>query len=47
MGDYAFWYSLDGFFWFPRTLFGIENHFFAFYDYPELMTRINEDLCAY
>ena len=47
MGDYAFWYSLDGFFWFPRTLFGIENHFFAFYDYPELMTRMNEDLCAY
>ena len=46
-GDYAFWYSLDGFFWFPRTLFGIENHFFAFYDYPELMTRMNEDLCAY
>ena len=32
MGDYAFWYSLDGFFWFPRTLFGIENHFFAFYE---------------
>ncbi|NMA94572.1 MAG: hypothetical protein GX974_00855 [Clostridiales bacterium] len=35
---------LDGFFWFPRTLFGIENHLYAFYDYPELMHKINEEL---
>lgn len=35
---------LDGFFWFPRTLFGIENHLFAFYDYPDLMHRINDEL---
>jgi len=35
---------LDGFFWYPRTLFGIEPHFFAYYDYPELMHRINQDL---
>lgn len=45
--DYAYWISMDGFFWFPRTLLGIENHLFAFYDYPELMHAINHDLCAY
>ncbi len=38
---------LDGFFWFPRTLFGIENHLYAFYDHPELMHRINRDLAAF
>lgn len=35
---------LDGFFWFPRRLFGIEPHLFAFYDYPELMEEITADL---
>ena len=35
---------LDGFFWFPRRLFGIEQHLFAFYDHPELMERIVADL---
>ena len=38
---------LDGFFWFPRTLFGIEEHFYAFYDYPDLMHRMNCDLADY
>lgn len=46
-GDYAAWLTLEGFFWFPRKLFGIENHLYAFYDYPELMHRINRDLTAY
>ena len=35
---------LDGFFWYPRRLFGIEAHFYAFYDCPELLARINRDL---
>jgi len=43
-GETAVWISLDGFFWFPRTLFGIENHMYSFYDYPELYHRICEDL---
>ena len=43
-GDYAAWLTLEGFFWFPRTLFGIENHLYAFYDYPELMHRMNREL---
>lgn len=43
-GESVVWFTMDGFFWFPRTLFGIENHLFAFYDYPELMKQINEEL---
>ncbi len=38
---------LDGFFWFPRKLFGIEPHLYAFYDEPDLMHRINADLAAF
>ncbi len=38
---------LDGFFWFPRGLFGIEPHFFAFHDQPDLMLRINADLADF
>lgn len=38
---------LDGFFWFPRVLFGLEGHLLAFYDYPELMHRINSDLADF
>ena len=38
---------LDGFFWFPRTLFGIEGHMYAFYDDPELMRRMNNDLADF
>ena len=38
---------LDGFFWFPRVLLGIEPHFYAFYDKPELMHRINSDLADF
>lgn len=41
------WYGVDGFFWFPRILFGIENHLYAFYDYPDVMHRMNADLLAY
>ena len=43
-GDFPIWITFEGFFWFPRTLFGIENHLFSFYDYPELYHRICSDL---
>jgi hypothetical protein len=43
-GDIGIRVWLDGFFWYPRRLFGIEPHLYAFYDYPELMRRINGDL---
>lgn len=38
---------LDGYFWFPRKLFGIEEHLLAFYDHPELMHRMNGDLADF
>lgn len=46
-GEISIWLSFDGFFWFPRTLFGIENHLYAFYDYPQLMHRMNREEAAY
>jgi len=46
-GEMVVWLSLDGFFWFPRTLFGIEPHLYAFYDQPELMRRMNQDLVEF
>ncbi|MDX1359122.1 MAG: uroporphyrinogen decarboxylase family protein [Clostridia bacterium] len=46
-GDCAVWITLEGFFWFPRTLFGIEEHLYAFYDQPETMHKINSDLAEY
>lgn len=38
---------VDGFFWFPRVLLGIENHLYAFHDQPELLHRINADMLAF
>ncbi len=46
-GEAIVWITLEGPFWGPRTLLGIENHLYAFYDEPELMHRINRDLCEY
>ncbi len=46
-GDAVFWISLDGFFWLPRTLLGIERHLYAFYDNPDLMKRINQENCEW
>lgn len=46
-GEFPVWFSLDGGFWFPRTLFGIELHLYSFYDEPELYHRILDDLAEY
>ena len=46
-GETIVWYTLEGFFWFPRELFGPEAHLYAFYDYPELYHRICEDLAEW
>ncbi|MBR5721628.1 MAG: hypothetical protein IKX78_04000 [Clostridia bacterium] len=46
-GDFSVRIWLDGFFWYPRRLFGIEEHFYSFYDYPELLKRINSDLADF
>jgi len=46
-GEVVIWITLEGFFWFPRMLFGIENHLYAFYDHGELMHQMNSDLADY
>jgi len=38
---------IDGYFWFPRKMFGIEPHMYAFYDQPELIHRMNCDLAEF
>ncbi|TFH12037.1 MAG: hypothetical protein E4H02_13365 [Lentisphaerales bacterium] len=43
-GNVVLWFTAEGFFWFPRTLLGIERHLYTFYDQPELMHSINSDL---
>lgn len=42
-GDTIRFFTVEGFFWYPRTLFGIENHLYSFYDYPELYKRMCEE----
>ncbi len=46
-GEVAVACWLDGFFWHPRQLLGIEHHLYAFYDQPELIHRINQNLLAF
>ena len=41
------WFTLEGFFWLPRELFGIEDHFYSFYDEPALYHRICSDLTTF
>lgn len=46
-GEAVVWITLEGFFWFPRTLMGFTKLMLAFYDQPELLHRINRDLLAF
>lgn len=46
-GEVLLWLQFDGFFWFPREILGVEPHLFAFFDQPDLMRRMNDDLCRY
>ena len=41
-GDYSVRLNIEGFFWVPRELMGIEPHLYAFYDEPELLRDIND-----
>jgi len=43
-GDAVVWITLEGFFWFPRTLMGFTKLMLAYYDQPDLILRINQDL---
>ena len=47
MDGIPIWLTLEGFFWFPRKIMGIESHLYNFYDEPDLMHRINNDMLAY
>ncbi|KKL22460.1 hypothetical protein LCGC14_2435210, partial [marine sediment metagenome] len=46
-GELVIWLTFEGSFWFPRTLLGIQRHFYGFYDQPELIHRMNADLLAH
>jgi hypothetical protein len=46
-GEAVVWSTLEGFFWFPRTLLNIERLSYAFYDQPELIHTINHDLLEF
>ncbi len=41
-GDYSIRLNIEGFFWVPREIMGIEAHLVGFYDEPELIHAINE-----
>jgi uroporphyrinogen-III decarboxylase len=43
-GEVVVWVTIEGFFWFPRTLMGFTKICLALYDQPELIHRINQDL---
>jgi len=46
-GDAVIWITLEGFFWFPRTMMGFTKLMMAFYDQPELLHKINSDLLEF
>ena len=46
-GKSIVWYTVNGFFWFTRELFGDEGNFYSFYEEPELRHKICEDLLAW
>ncbi|MFH1708401.1 MAG: hypothetical protein ABIF71_10880 [Planctomycetota bacterium] len=39
--------QVEGFFWYPRKVLGIQRHLVTFYDDPGLMHRINRDILEY
>lgn len=43
-GNAVVWITLEGYFWFPRTLMGFEKLMYAYYDQPELIHQMNQDL---
>lgn len=42
-GNTIHWFTVEGFFWFARELFGIEKHLYSFYDEPDLLHRMCYD----
>ncbi|MBN2308111.1 MAG: hypothetical protein JXR94_04025 [Candidatus Hydrogenedentes bacterium] len=46
-GEMVVWLTLEGFFWYPRTLLGIQRHLCAFYEQPETLHAMNRDLLEF
>ena len=46
-GDAVIWITMEGFFWFPRTMMGFTKLMLAYYDQPELIHKINQDLLEF
>ncbi len=46
-GAAVVWATLEGFFWFPRTLMDVEKLSYAYYDQPELVHAMNRDLLEF
>ena len=46
-GQAVIWITLEGYFWFSRTLMGFTDLMLAFYDQPELIHKINKDLLEF
>jgi len=46
-GEAVVWITIEGFFWFPRTLMGFVGLMYAFIEDPELIHRMNEDLLRF
>ncbi len=46
-GEAVVWCTVEGFFWFPRTLMGFEKLMYAFSDQPELLHEINRNLLQF
>jgi hypothetical protein len=46
-GEAVVWATLEGFFWFPRTLLSFERMMLAYHDQPELLHEINGDLLRF
>lgn len=46
-GQAVVWVTLEGFFWFPRTLMGFEKLMLAYYDQPDLLHAICGDLLKF
>ncbi len=46
-GEMVVWATLEGPFWFTRTLMGFEKMIYAYYDQPELVHRISDDLLKF
>lgn len=46
-GDTIHFFTVEGFFWFARELFGIEPHLYSFYDEPELLHQMCDDYATW